>query len=68
MGSWLEDYDYYTSPDAGYEDHSNITWTQKTCFHDWKATQLIISTVYDCKKCNVKKEEYDKWASNQDPF
>jgi hypothetical protein len=27
------------------------------CNHEWKATQLLFNTVYDCVKCGVKKEE-----------
>jgi hypothetical protein len=39
----------------------DIDWNQKRCYHDWKSTTLIISVVYDCKKCGVKKEDYDNW-------
>jgi hypothetical protein len=31
--------------------------TEKNCVHEWKATQLVYSTVYDCIKCGMKKEE-----------
>lgn len=30
------------------------------CNHEWKSILLITSTVYDCKKCGMKKEDYDK--------
>jgi len=29
------------------------------CAHQWKATTLITSTVYDCTKCGIKKEKVD---------
>jgi hypothetical protein len=54
---WLG-YDYDEKiPD---KKEAEITWQQKVCFHNWKATLLIISTVYDCTKCGVKKEELEK--------
>lgn len=31
--------------------------TEKKCKHEWKATQLVFNTVYDCIKCGAKKEE-----------
>lgn len=36
------------------------------CIHEWKPTLLIISTVYDCVKCGMKKEDYDKKPKNDD--
>lgn len=30
---------------------------EKTCQHEWKAIELIYSTVYDCKICGAKKED-----------
>lgn len=26
-----------------------------TCFHEWKSILLLTSTVYNCKKCGMKK-------------
>lgn len=42
-------------------DKPNLTYTQQYCWHEWKETILIVSKVYDCPKCNLKKEDYDKW-------
>lgn len=42
-----------------------LSWTQKFCSHNWKATMLIISVVYDCTKCEAKKEEVDKWENTR---
>lgn len=48
---------------------SDYEWVVKTpmksilsgkCYHDWKETKLIFTSVYDCKKCGRKKEEVDK--------
>lgn len=57
---WLDN-DYYN------EDFSNckITPTQAYCFHDWKSIILLISIVYDCAKCGVKKEDNDEWEKNR---
>ena len=58
--SWFySDYEYY-SPNKT-EDDSELSWTQKICMHNWKPTILIISTVYDCSKCGVKKEDHDNY-------
>lgn len=29
----------------------------KYCYHKWKAVLLLTSTVYDCEKCGIHKEE-----------
>ena len=29
------------------------------CNHDWKDNLLLYSTVTDCSKCHVKKEDWD---------
>jgi hypothetical protein len=56
---WINPDDYEEPPELP------LNWEQRTCFHDWKKTVLIISTVYDCTKCGVKKEEYDKWEEEK---
>lgn len=30
------------------------------CAHEWKAIQGLNQTWFNCKKCDMKKEEYDK--------
>jgi hypothetical protein len=30
-----------------------------SCNHAWRPTQLLTSTVYDCKHCGIKKEDVD---------
>lgn len=55
------DYESPATSRTEEEDNSKITWTQKFCTHDWKATQLIVSTVYDCRRCSVRKEDFDDW-------
>jgi hypothetical protein len=52
--------------DGSYqEEHDNdiISNRQKICMHNWKATTLIISVVYDCVKCGVRKEDHDAYYS-----
>lgn len=50
---WDNYYDYEINKDL------NLTpeVTAKFCNHEWKATYLIFSHVYDCVKCGKKKEE-----------
>jgi hypothetical protein len=55
---WYYGYDKSYQED---EDNDIITNRQKTCMHKWKATILIVSVVYDCVKCNVKKEDHDAY-------
>lgn len=43
------------------DDEIDIFFSQKVCNHKWKPIVLITSTVYDCEKCEVKKEEYERW-------
>lgn len=38
----------------------SLTMEQHWCNHEWKSIQLIMSTVYNCKKCDAKKEVVDK--------
>lgn len=33
--------------------------------HQWTATQLIFSTVYDCKHCGMKKEDWENHSKQQ---
>lgn len=42
-----------------------LPFEQRTCWHDWKETTLIVSKVYDCTKCSLKKEDYDKWMKTK---
>lgn len=42
-----------------YKD-KGVSWQQQQCYHKWKETILILSKVYDCEKCGIKKEEYEK--------
>ena len=46
------------------EESKELPWNQKICNHDWKKIVLITSSVYDCSKCGVKKEDYEKWKQN----
>jgi len=59
---WYDDYDYSNSQKK--EDSIELSWFQKVCMHNWKATMLIVSVVYDCTKCGVKKEDYDAYYNN----
>jgi len=33
---------------------------QKYCNHEWKEILLLNTTVYNCKHCDKKKEDYEK--------
>jgi hypothetical protein len=46
-----------------YDTVSNkdgLSLDQSWCQHVWIGTQLIFSTVYDCKLCKCKKEEWER--------
>lgn len=58
--------DYNFEDDFGYFDERRteepplfIPENQRHCWHDWMPIQLIFSTVYNCKKCGMKKEDYE---------
>ena len=57
MNDWKwEDYDF----DYGNAEPLELSSLQATaagCSHEWKATLLIFSSVYDCVKCGKKKED-----------
>jgi hypothetical protein len=61
MGWWIDPEEYEDVPDSKPDGKVNITYTQKYCDHKWKCTILIISNVYDCVKCGIKKEDFEKW-------
>lgn len=60
MNWWLDPEDYSYLEDSKKEekkDTKELTWKQRYCYHKWKKTLLIVSIVYDCEKCGVKKED-----------
>jgi hypothetical protein len=59
MEWWIDPDEYVQEPVK--TSSKDIDWNQKMCYHEWKSTVLIISVVYDCAKCGVKKEKYDEW-------
>jgi hypothetical protein len=59
---------YETATQLGFDSEWEIDWLsdwntiekdleKEKCKHEWKATQLVFNTVYDCVKCGAKKEE-----------
>ena len=60
---WWIDPEYHENEPKPKEE--GIAWRQQHCYHDWKETILILSKVYDCKKCGVKKEDYEKWEKEK---
>lgn len=59
----MDDWWDYESVQTEPEDY--LAWNQQICYHEWKAILLLTSTVYNCKKCNVKKEEYEAWQKTK---
>ena len=53
----------YTPPDydsrENKDDEDFGKGDKRYCVHDWKAILLINSTVYNCCKCDLKKEDYE---------
>lgn len=72
MDWWYGDDEEYYKPEPTKKEEMPIdgepTWQQKVCIHLWKPTILIISTVYDCSKCGIKKEDYEEWQKKRNPF
>lgn len=62
---WWFDEDYYGEPEKKEEVEGDIPWDQVVCIHSWKPVLLLTSTVYDCSKCKIKKEDYEKWQKNR---
>lgn len=56
--SW-EEYLGKVSTERKSSEFTNLT-IEPTCKHEWKETRLVVSSVYDCKKCNCKREEVEK--------
>jgi hypothetical protein len=56
--------DWYYDSDWAKED--TIEDKRKRCWHEWKAILLLHSTVYDCVKCGIKKENYEKQIYSDD--
>jgi hypothetical protein len=63
---WWNDSDWYPEEDIYENGKESIKYVQQVCGHVWKPTVLIISKVYDCKLCGVKKEDYEKWVRGLD--
>lgn len=41
---------------------------KRGCSHSWKPVLLLTSTVYDCAKCGIKKEEAEDTKINWNDF
>lgn len=50
---------WWLDPDDYDKDSPQNTWNKKFCMHEWKPVLLLISTVFDCAKCGMKKEDYE---------
>ena len=61
MPNYLDD-DYSLFEDfcPSFLDNIELEYDKIYCNHDWKPILLLFSTVYDCKKCGIKKEDKDK--------
>lgn len=62
---WWIDPDGYYSEDGAEEDTSILSWKEQVCFHEWKPILLLTSTVFDCAKCGLKKEEFERWKEER---
>lgn len=67
MMQGLDPDDDFGTIDINWDDYDPNPWNWESdaqpptlrCAHQWKATTLITSTVYDCTKCGIKKEKVD---------
>jgi len=57
---WV-DYDDEVQKDAATPNQASFF-----CFHAWKPTLLIYSTVWDCKFCGAKKEVVERAIDSDD--
>lgn len=64
MGWWEDPEDNVKVPDTT-KDEVQLSYVQQYCDHKWKCTVLIISSVYDCTKCDIKKEDFEKWQKTR---
>jgi hypothetical protein len=51
--------------DNQISEEDRLTWSQQVCYHDWIPIMLLTSTVYDCRKCKIKKEDYEDYEKNK---
>jgi DNA-directed RNA polymerase subunit RPC12/RpoP len=42
------------------ETEKSIEYKRQRCWHNFKPILLLISTVYDCEYCGIKKENWEK--------
>jgi len=72
MDWWGDNEDYYPSQTKACKEESKgewePSWDQVVCIHSWKPIVLIVSKVFDCAKCGIKKEEYEEWQKRRNPF
>jgi hypothetical protein len=57
QGHDLSGYLYDEEDGSSYWDDWVKETKESKCNHEWEATQLFFSTVYDCVKCGAKKED-----------
>lgn len=52
-GNYWDDYDYWDNSD-------DAKTSSGKCAHEWVPSLLLTTTVYDCAKCGMKKEDCDE--------
>jgi len=50
------------------EEEAALPWDKQMCHHDWKAIVLIRTTVYNCIRCDLKKEDFEAWEKKRRGF
>jgi hypothetical protein len=63
---WWDDPNYDSKKKE--ENESALPWDKQMCHHDWKAVVLIRTTVYNCIRCDVKKEDFEAWEKKRRGF
>ena len=56
MDYWFPSWD----DDVIQSDEKKDTTYKSSCIHRWTPVLLLTSTVYDCSKFGVHREDYDK--------
>jgi hypothetical protein len=62
---WWDDPNYNSKKE---DIEASISWDKQMCSHEWKAVVLIRTTVYNCIRCDVKKEDFEAWEKKRRGF
>lgn len=59
-----DDFALFFDDDRDNINKDGLTIDQSWCSHDFIPVLLLTSTVWDCRKCGIHKERYEKENNN----